>query len=64
MIIKDKYHFTACIYVTNILHNNDVITSIVKLFVHNSVGKLIQLTIIIISVCVCVCACVRACVRA
>ena len=38
---KNGYDLNACNNVTDILHNTDVISHIVKLTVHSPVGKLI-----------------------
>ena len=38
---KNLYDFNACNNVRDILYNTDIITSVVKLIVHNPVGKLV-----------------------
>ena len=38
---KNRYDFTACNSVRDILYNTDVIISIVKLFVYSPVGRLV-----------------------
>ena len=38
---KNGYDFNACNNVRDILHNTDVITSIVKLIVRSPIGKLV-----------------------
>ena len=38
---KNGYDLNACNNITDILHNTDVISHIVKLTVHSPVGKLI-----------------------
>ena len=41
LFLKDGYDFTAYNNVGDILYNNEVITSVVKLIPHSLVGKLI-----------------------
>ena len=42
---KNGYDFNACNNARDILYNTDVITSVVKLIVDNTMGKLVQINI-------------------